>query len=86
MKKGGEELVLQWNERTSKTRDMREEVCKFPPTLYPNHADRARCPVQAYLLYKENRPASMMGDDTPFYLCVNHIDHPQAPWFKAQAV
>ncbi len=65
---------------------MGDEVCKFPPTLYPNHADRARCPVQAYLLYKENRPASMMGDDTPFYLCVNHIDHPQAPWFKAQAV
>ena len=76
---GEEELVLRWNERQTKTCDGTEgEMRPFPPTLYPNHTDMSRCPVQTYLKYKENCPASMMEKTSPFYLNVNTCKHPKA--------
>ncbi len=83
---GHEELTLQCNERLTKMRADGEDVRAYPPTLYENKANPGRCPIQAYLLYRENRPACMLDKDSPFYLQINHSKDPKATWFKAQAV
>lgn len=52
--------------------------------MFENIDNIERCPVTAYLAYKERRPAEMMNDDSPFYLAVN-IQTPREGkcWFKA---
>ena len=52
--------------------------------MFENLDNNDRCPVKAYLAYKQHRPPEMMADDSPFYLAVN-TEVPKAgkKWFKA---
>ena len=51
--------------------------------MYENKSNADRCPVNAYLAYKNHRPAAMMSDESPFYLAVNNErPKPCQMWFK----
>ena len=76
------ETVILWTERMSKTRPDAQEVRAYPPVLYPNYEMPERCPVRAYFLYKSQRPPSMLQDDAPFYLAVNHNLNPKQYIFE----
>jgi hypothetical protein len=61
--------------------------------MWPNAADRSRCPVATYISYKEKRPASYSAADHPFYLAINTKLTDAAAtapdwmtWFKRQPV
>ena len=42
-----------------------------------------KCPVKAYKVYEEKRPAEMKIDDAPIYLAVNNVKSGSGkPWFK----
>ena len=46
-----------------------------------------KCPVKAYKVYAEKRPAEIKTDDAPFYLAVNNVKSGSGkPWFKKAAV
>ena len=36
--------------------------------------NKEKCPVKAYKVYVEKRPAEMKTDDAPFYLAVNNVN------------
>ena len=60
-------------ERKTKTRTL-ENTRNFresKPKIFENLDNNDRCPVTAYLAYKQHRPPEMMADDSPFYLAVN---------------
>ena len=51
--------------------------------MYENKSNADRCPDNAYLAYKDHRPAAMMSDESPFYLAVNNErPKPGQMWFK----
>ena len=46
-----------------------------------------KCPVKAYKVYVEKRPAELKTDDAPFYLVVNNVKSGSGkPWFKKAPV
>ena len=46
-----------------------------------------KCPVKAYKVNAEKRPAEMKIDDAPFYLAVNNVKSGSGkPWFKKAPV
>ena len=55
--------------------------------MFENLDNNNRCPVAAYLTYKQHRPPQTMADDSPFYLAVN-TEVPKAgkKWFKAASL
>ena len=66
----GDEYLCHRRERKTKTRtgqDIRDSR-KFKPKAWALPNDISRCPVQAYKVYRQHRPQSMMGEDTPFFL------------------
>ena len=73
-------------ERQTKTRtgENTRNVRESKPKMFENLHNNDRCPVTAYLAYKQHRPPEMMADDSPFYLAVN-TEVPKAgkKWFKA---
>ena len=72
-------------ERQTKTRtgENPRNLRETKPQMYEDKINPNRCPVNAYLAYKEHRPAEMLTDGSPFYLAVNK----EAPkhgqqWYK----
>ncbi|KAL9964319.1 hypothetical protein ACROYT_G027945 [Oculina patagonica] len=65
-------------ERQTKTRtgENPRNIREKKPQMYENKSNADRCPVNAYLAYKDHRPAVMMSDESPFYLAVN-IERPK---------
>lgn len=65
---------LAFNERETKTRSGNDpwNVRAIAPKMFavPNNE---KCPVKAYKIYAEKRPAEMKIDDAPFYLAVNNV-------------
>ena len=61
-------------ERQTKTRtgENPRNIREKKPQMYENKSNADRCPVNAYLAYKDHRPAAMMSDESPFYLAVNN--------------
>ena len=79
---------LELNEREIKTcsgndpRNVRAIARKM--FAVPNNE---KCPVKAYKVYTEKRPAEMKTDDAPFYLAVNNVKSGSGkPWFKKSPV
>ena len=78
---------LEHNERQTKTRTGADppNVRKVMPKMF---STRVECnPVDVYKLYCEKRPQNMLGDDSPFYLGINHTRRSQEDmqnknWFK----
>ncbi|CAB4013850.1 zinc finger MYM-type 2-like [Paramuricea clavata] len=85
----GTRFIQFTTERQTKTRTgenprNRREV---KPVMYENKENPERCPVTAYLKYKEERPAEMCGHSSPFYLAINtEIPKPGKRWFKTSAL
>ena len=72
-------------ERQTKTRtgENPRNIREKKPQMYENKSNVDRCPVNAYLAYKNHRPAAMMSDESPFYLAVNNErPKPCQMWFK----
>ena len=72
-------------ERQTKTRtgENPRNIREKKPQMYENKSNADRCPVNAYLAYKDHRPAAMMSDESPFYLAVNNErPKPGQMWFK----
>ncbi|XP_068747374.1 uncharacterized protein KIAA1958-like, partial [Montipora capricornis] len=65
---------LEFNERETKTRSGNDpwNVRAIATKMFavPNNE---KCPVKAYKIYAEKRPAKMKIDDAPFYLAVNNV-------------
>ena len=65
---------LEFNERENKTRSGNDprNVRTIAPKMFavPNNEE---CPVKAYKIYAEKRPAEMKTDDALFYLAVNNV-------------
>ena len=79
---------LEFNERETKTRSGNDprNVRAIAPKMFavPNNE---KCPVKAYKVYAEKRPAEMKTDDAPFYLAVNNVKSGSGkPWFKKAPV
>ena len=79
---------LEFNERETKTRSGHDppNVRAIAPKMFavPNNE---KCPVKAYKVYTEKRPAEMKTDDAPFYLAVNNLKSGSGkPWFKKAPV
>ena len=79
---------LEFNERETKTRSGNDprNVRAIAPKMFavPNNE---KCPVKAYKVYAEKRPAEMKTDDAPFYLAVNNVKSGSGkPWFKKSLV
>ena len=72
-------------ERQTKTRtgENLRNIREKKPQMYENKSNADRCPVNAYLAYKDHRPAAMMSHESPFYLAVNNErPKPGQMWFK----
>ena len=41
--------------------------------MFENLDNNDRCPVTAYLAYKQHTPPEMMADDSPSYLAANTV-------------
>ena len=76
---------LEYNERETKTRSGKDpqNLRAIAPKMFavPNNE---KCPVKAYKVYAEKRPAEMKTDDAPFYLAVNNVKSGSCKpsWFK----
>ncbi|CAH3185728.1 unnamed protein product [Porites evermanni] len=80
--------LFEFNERETKTpsgNDPRNVRAIAPKIIaVPNNE---KCPVKAYKVYAEKRPAEMKTDDAPFYLAVNNVKSGSSkPWFKKAPV
>ena len=78
----------EFNERETKTRSGNDprNVRAIAPKMFavPNNE---KCPVKAYKVYAEKRPAEMKIDDAPYYLAVNNVKFGSGkPWYKKLAV
>ena len=75
-------------ERQTKTRtgENTRNVTESKPKMFenPDLDNNDRCPVTAYLAYKQYRQPEMMADISPFYFAVD-TEVPKAgkKWFKA---
>ena len=79
---------LEFNEGETKTRPGNDprNVRAIVPKMFavPNNE---KCPLQAYKVYPEKRPAELKTDDAPFYLAVNNVKSGSAkPWFRKAPV
>ena len=65
---------LEFSERSTKTRDGNAGGGSraFAPKAFECPENPSRCPVRAYKEFARRRPAEMMGEDSPFYLAINH--------------
>ena len=79
---------LEYNERQTKTRTGADpsNVRKVIPKMFSTGVERD--PLDVYKLYCEKRPQNMLGDDSPFYLGINHTRRSQEDtqsknWFRS---
>lgn len=83
-----DEYLSHIRERQTKTRVGTDpkNTRKFKPKAWANSENKERCPVEAYKIYKQQRPHEMMNPDAPFFLGINALRSPnsQQPWFKNQ--
>lgn len=72
-------------ERQTKTRtgENPRNIRETRPKMFENPDNIERCPVTAFLCYKDQRPAQMLNDNSPFYLAIN-TESPRAgkSWYK----
>ena len=82
----GDEYLEHKRERQTKTRTGHDpkNVRKFKPKAWENNDQPDRCPVRAYKIYRDQRPASMNNPEDPFFLSINHVKNrkPDTAWFK----
>ena len=82
----GDEYIEHTRERQTKTRTGVDpgNTRKFKPKAWANTENPERCPVRAYKLYREKRPASMKNPTDPFFLSINYVKNPKpdTAWFK----
>lgn len=80
---------LEFHERQTKTRtgNNPRDVRPIIPKMFSVPSSE-KCPVLAYKLYAEKRPAEMKCEDAPFYLAVNNVvkSDSRKPWFKKSPV
>ena len=79
---------LEFNEGETKTRSENDprNVRAIAPKMFAV-SNNEKCPVKAYKVYAEKRPAEMKTDDAPFYLAVNKVKYGSGkPWFKKAPV
>lgn len=85
----GDAYLQHIRERQTKTRGGNDpkNIRKFKPKAWGIPDDMKRCPVEAYKVYKQQRPKDMLHPEAPFFLSVNYrrnsSDH---LWFKNQPV
>ena len=79
---------LEFNERSTKTRDGNSCDRAYAPKIFANKQNPEKCPIEAYKLYKAERPTSMNQPDAPFYLAINgnYLAKPTSLWLKSQPV
>ena len=88
LKYEGEEPVLVYRERQTKTRtgdtdDTRKKI----PKLHLNKEHPERCPILLHDAFRSKRPAEMMSEDSPFYLTINSPGWERGGnWFRNQAM
>ena len=76
---------LEFNERTTKSRQGLRDTCPFHPKMWTNCRNPERCPLCLYTEYKRHRPYDMREPDSLFYLGVNFKRAPSAEcWFQRQ--
>ena len=87
-KANGQEYLV-FSERQTKTRpgDSTRDVRPIKPKMYAV-PESQKCPVAAYKLYAEKRPAEMNTSEAPFYLAINNCTkkYSSKPWLKKSAV
>ena len=59
-------------ERQTKTRTSENprNIRETRPNMFKNLDNIERCPVTAFLCYKDKRPAEMLNVNSPFYLAI----------------
>lgn len=80
---------LVFNERSTKTRDGNSGSDRaYAPKMFENFENKTKCPINAYKLYKSQRPISMCTPEAPFYLAVNGGTKYKdtALWYKSQPI
>ena len=85
----GDEYLEHRRERNTKTRtgaDYRN-IRKFKPKAWAT-ADKSRCPVEAYKVYRAHRPTEMNTEDSPFFLSINALrkEGSNQLWYKNMAM
>ena len=76
---------LEFNERTTKTRQGLGDTRPFHPKMWANCRNPERCPLYLYKEYERHRPYDMREPESPFYLGVNFKRAPSAEcWFQRQ--
>ena len=74
---------LEFNERTTKTRQGLGDNRPFHPKMWANCRNPERCPLYLYKEYERHRPYDMREPESPFYLGVNFKRVPSAEcWFQ----
>ena len=72
-------------ERQTKTRtgENPRNIRETRPKMFENPDNIERCPVTAFLCYKDKRPPEMLNANSPFYLAIN-TESPKAGkcWYK----
>ena len=70
----GDKYIQHTQERQTKTQTGTDPKNnrKFKPKAYNNKEHPNRCPVLAYEKMKANCPSTMMCNDGPFFLSINH--------------
>ena len=76
---------LEFNERTTKTRQGLGDTRPFHPKMWANCRNPERCPLYLYKEYERHRPYDMREPEFPFYLGVNFKRALSAEcWFQRQ--
>ena len=76
---------LEFNERTTKTRQGLGDTRPFHPKMWANCRNPERCPLYLYKEYERHRPYDMREPESPFYFGVNFKRAPSAEcWFQRQ--
>lgn len=79
---------IQRNEWETKSRNGTDSSNRaFSPKPFPDEENPDRCPVRAYLAYRDHWPNSMLHPDAPFYFAINY-NRPNisSAWFKKNAM
>ena len=78
---------LEFNERTTKTRQGLGDSRSFNPKMWGNYRKPERCPLYLYSEYARHRPYDMREPEAPFYLGINHKRGPTAScWYQRHAM
>lgn len=81
----GDEYIVHRRERQTKTRTGKDpnNIRKFKPKVWAVKNKPERCPVNAYKIYRSQRPEDMNNPEAPFFLSINHRHTEKTLWFKS---